>query len=160
MAHWLLKSEPETFGIDHLALKETEHWDGVRNYMARNNLRAMKLGEQAFFYHSSCQPPGIAGICEVVREAYPDHTAWDPDSKYFEPRSTPDRPLWFMPDVRFVERFGELITLEELRRTAGLEGMPLLQRGQRLSVQPVSDDHWDLIMKMRQRPPSEASGAP
>src|SRR5439155_12900525 len=105
MNHWLVKSEPESFSIDDLRAKDVEHWDGVRNYAARNNLMAMKLGEQAFFYHSSCDPPGIAGICEVVREAYPDFTQFDPESKYFDPRVKEDNPRWFMPDMKFVKKF-------------------------------------------------------
>jgi predicted RNA-binding protein with PUA-like domain len=121
------------------------HWDGVRSYQARNNLQAMKVGEQAFFYHSSADPPGVVGICEVVREAYPDHTAWDPQSKYFDAKSTQDDPRWFMPDVRFVERFPRMVTLAELRETPGLEAMVLLQRGARLSVQPVRDEEWEII---------------
>ncbi len=144
MAHWLLKSEPETFGIDHLAERKVEHWDGVRNFTARNNLKAMKLGEECFFYHSSCDPPGVAGICEVVREAYPDHTQFDPNSKYFDPKSTPEKPRWYMPDVGFVRTFPRLITLAELREVPGLEDMVLLHRS-RLSVQPVTDDQWKII---------------
>src|SRR5512135_2913880 len=105
MAHWLLKTEPTTFSIDHLAEKKVEHWDGVRNFQARNNLRAMKVGEHAFFYHSSTGEPGIAGICEVVREAYPDGSQFDPNSKYFDPKSSPEKPRWWMPDVGFVRKF-------------------------------------------------------
>jgi predicted RNA-binding protein with PUA-like domain len=146
VAYWLLKSEPETFSIDDLAREKVAHWDGVRNFQARNNLRAMRVGDRAFFYHSNANPSGIVGICEVVREAYPDHTAWDPSSKYYDPRSTPERPIWYMPDVRFVEKFPRMITLAELRRTPGLEGMALLRRGQRLSVQPVTEEEWRIIL--------------
>jgi predicted RNA-binding protein with PUA-like domain len=145
VAYWLLKSEPEAFGIDDLERLGVSHWDGVRNYQARNNLRAMKPGERAFFYHSSVDPAGIVGIMEVATEAYPDHTAWDPASKYFDARSTPEKPVWFMPNLRFVERFPRMITLAELRTTPGLEGMSLLQRGQRLSVQPVSEEEWHIV---------------
>ena len=145
MAYWLLKTEPDAFSIDDLERLGVAPWDGVRAIMARNNLRAMKVGERAFFYHSSTEPKGIVGVCEVVREAYPDHTAWDPESKYFDARSTPEMPRWFMPDVRFVARFPRMITLGELRVTPGLEGMPLLRKGFRLSVQPVSDDEWRII---------------
>jgi predicted RNA-binding protein with PUA-like domain len=148
VAYWLLKSEPEAFGIDDLERLGVSHWDGVRSYQARNNLRAMKPGERAFFYHSSADPAGIVGIMEVATEAYPDHTAWDPASKYFDARSTPDKPVWFMPDVRFVERFPRMITLAELRATPGLEGMALLQRGQRLSVQPVSEEEWNIVERI------------
>jgi predicted RNA-binding protein with PUA-like domain len=145
VAYWLLKTEPDAFSIDDLERLGVAPWDGVRSAMARTNLRAMTVGERAFFYHSSTEPKGIVGVCEVVREAYPDHTSWDPESKYFDPRSTPDKPRWFMPDVRFVAKFPRMITLEELRSTPGLEGMTLLRRGLRLSVQPVSDDEWRII---------------
>lgn len=148
VAYWLLKSEPDAFGIDDLERQGVAPWDGVRNYQARNNLRAMRLGERAFFYHSSVDPAGIVGIMEVATEAYPDHTAWDPASKYFDARSTPEKPVWFMPDVRFVERFPRMITLAELRATPGLERMALLQRGQRLSVQPVTEDEWNVICRL------------
>ena len=144
MAHWLMKTEPDTFSIDDLEVKRVEHWDGVRNWTARNNLRAMKLGERAFFYHSSCEPPGIAGICEIVREAYPDHSQFDPSSKYFDPKATEEKPRWYMPDVGFVEKFPRLIPLAELRQTPGLEEMVLL-RASRLSVQPVTDKEWEII---------------
>ncbi|MGZ4105194.1 MAG: EVE domain-containing protein [Actinomycetota bacterium] len=147
MAHWLLKTEPTTFSIDHLAEKEVEHWDGVRNFQARNNLRAMKVGEQAFFYHSSTETPGIAGVCEVVREAYPDHSQFDPNSKYFDPRSTPEKPRWWMPDVGFVRKFERLVPLAELRTVPGLENMVLLNRS-RLSVQPVTDGEWEIILQL------------
>jgi predicted RNA-binding protein with PUA-like domain len=146
VAYWLLKTEPEAFSIDDLERLGVAPWDGVRSYMARNNLQAMKLGERAFFYHSSCEPPGIVGICEVAREAYPDHTAFDPASKYYDPKSSPENPRWFMPDVRFVARFPRMITLAELRTMPGLEAMTLLQRGMRLSVQPVREHEWNLIL--------------
>jgi predicted RNA-binding protein with PUA-like domain len=152
VAYWLLKTEPEAFSIDDLAGKETAPWDGVRSYQARNNLRSMKLGERAFFYHSSTEPPGIVGICEVAREAYPDHTQWDLASKYFDPRSTQENPRWFMPDVRFVEKFPRMITLAELRTTPGLEAMALVQRGQRLSVQPVTEEEWLIVTMLAEVP--------
>jgi predicted RNA-binding protein with PUA-like domain len=145
VAHWLLKTEPETFSIDDLERIGVSPWDGVRAYMARNNLQAMRLGERAFFYHSSSDPKGVVGICEVVREAYPDHTAFDPASKYYDPRSNPSSPRWFMPDLRFVLKFDRIVTLAELRGTPGLETMTLLRRGMRLSVQPVTDDEWNII---------------
>src|SRR5207248_3943335 len=128
MAYWLLKTEPSTFSIDDLAQKEFEHWDGVRNFQARNNLRAMRLGEEAFFYHSSTEEKGVAGLCNVVREAYPDDSQFDPNSKYFDPRSTPEEPRWWMPDVGFVRKFPRVITLSELRTVPGLEQMVLLNR--------------------------------
>ena len=148
MAHWLLKSEPEAYSIDDLERQGVGSWDGVRSFQARNNLQAMRVGDQCFFYHSSTDPKGVVGICEVVREAYPDPSAWDPASKYHDPRSTPENPLWFMPDVRFVEKFPRIVTLAELRNTPGLEGMALLKRMQRLSVQPVTDEEWDIIVRL------------
>lgn len=144
MAHWLLKSEPESFSIDDLRAKRVEHWDGVRNYVARNNLRAMALGDLAFFYHSNANPPGVAGVCKVVREAYPDHSQFDPNSKYFDPKATPDKPRWFMPDVRFVKKFPRLVPLPEIRATPGLQDMALV-RAARLSVQPVTETEWEII---------------
>lgn len=146
MAYWLLKSEPSTYSIDDLERDGVTAWDGVRNYRARNNLRAMRAGDRAFFYHSSADPPGIAGICEVVREAYPDHTAWDTESPAYDPRSTPEDPRWWMPDVRFVTRLARFLSLPELREVPGLEGMALLKRGQRLSVQPVTEEEWDVVL--------------
>lgn len=151
MAYWLLKTEPTTFGIDDLAKKEVEHWDGVRNFQARNNLRAMRFGEEAFFYHSSTGEPGIAGICKVVREAYPDESQFDPNSKYFDPRALPEKPRWWMPDVGFVEKFPRVITLAELRTIPGLEEMVLLNRS-RLSVQPVREDEWKIILQLAEQP--------
>lgn len=148
MAYWLLKTEPLSFSIDDLKSRKTEPWDGVRNYQARNMLQSMKPGERAFFYHSSCQPPGIAGICKVVKEAYPDPSQFDPASKYFDPRSKPEKPLWFMPDVGFVRKFKRLITLTELRDVPELVDMVLLRKGSRLSVQPVTDQQWDVICEI------------
>jgi len=116
----------------------------VRNFQARNNMVAMRLGDLGFFYHSSTKPPGIVGICKVVREAYPDFTQFDPASEYFDPSSRPERPKWKMVDVAFVRAFPRIITLDELRAMPQLEGMTLLRRG-RLSVQPVEPQYWDAI---------------
>ncbi len=150
MHYWLMKSEPDVFGIDDLAARpdQTEHWDGVRNYQARNFMREMKTGDRVFFYHSNAQPPGIVGIAEVAREAYPDFTAWDPESKYFDPKSTADNPRWFMVDVRFVRKFEHIVTLDELRANPKLTDMPLVRRGNRLSVMPVTAGQWECILKM------------
>lgn len=150
VGHWLLKSEPSAFSIDALRKERTSSWDGVRNYQARNYLRQMKVGERAFFYHSNADPSGIVGVCAVVREAYPDHTAWDPKGKYYDPKSTPERPIWWMPDVGFLEKFPRMIALAELRETPGLEGMVLLRRGSRLSVQPVTEEEWRIIESIAQ----------
>jgi len=148
--YWLMKSEPDVFSLDDLKSrpKRTEHWDGVRNFQARNFLRAMKRGDLAFFYHSSCPEPGIAGIVEIVREAYPDFTAWDPKSEYHDPRSTAERPLWYMVDVRYKRRLERLIPLAELRANRKLKNLPLLARGSRLSVMPVSAAEWRAILEM------------
>jgi len=149
MNYWLMKSEPDAFSIDDLKSMpgRTEHWDGVRNYQARNMMRDdMKKGDKVFFYHSNCEVPGIVGIAEVVREAYPDHTAFDPESKYFDPKSDPENPRWFMVDVKFKRKLKRTISLQELKDLPQLEGMPLVRRGNRLSVLPVAAEHWDIIL--------------
>ena len=148
MADWLMKTEPDVFSIDILQRKGVEHWDGVRNFQARNHMRAMKLGDRVLFYHSSCDPPGVAGLARVCREAYPDFTSWDPSSKYYDPRSTAENDRWSMVDVEFVEKFGRLVPLDELRRAKGLEDMILLRRGMRLSVQPVTRAQFERIWKL------------
>lgn len=148
--HWLLKTEPTSFSFDDLwnAPSRTTFWDGIRNYQSRNTMRDdIKPGDLAFIYHSSCDPTGIVGIAEVVRGGYPDHTAFDPDDPHFDPKSKPELPAWYMVDVRAAERYVEIITLDELRRVTGLETMVLLQRGSRLSVQPVTGEEWDIITR-------------
>ena len=157
--HWLLKSEPSSFSFDDLlaAPGRTTCWDGVRNYQARNFMRDdMRVGDRAFFYHSGGADPAIAGVAEVVRAAYPDHTALDPADPHHDPRSDPAAPTWVMVDVRAVERFDAPITLAELREAPGLDGLELLRRGSRLSVQPVSAAHWRAIRALR--PASPTSG--
>jgi predicted RNA-binding protein with PUA-like domain len=151
MQYWLFKSEPETFSIEHLAKKpkQTEHWDGVRNYQARNMLRdKIKKNDKAFFYHSNCTPPGIAGIVEIVKPGYPDFSAFDPESKYFDPKSTPENPRWFMVDVKLIKRFKRLITLEELKQHPLLEKMVVTRRGNRLSITPVTATEWNIILRV------------
>jgi predicted RNA-binding protein with PUA-like domain len=153
MNHWLLKSEPDTFGIDHLAAlpKRTAAWDGVRNYQARNMLRdSMKKGDTAFFYHSSCEIPGIAGIVRVVKEGYPDATAFDPKHHHYDPESSRSEPRWFVVDVQLVRKFRRLITLDELRKHAGdaLSDFVILRRGNRLSVTPVTKAEWDFVLTL------------
>lgn len=149
-----MKSEPETFSVDDLASapKQTEHWDGVRNYQARNFMRAMRRGDQAFFYHSNCAEPGIVGIVRVVREAYPDFTALDPNSSYFDPKSSASNLRWDMVDVRLVRRLKRLISLRELKDHRALRAMPLVQRGNRLSIMPVTPAQWETILKMEKPP--------
>lgn len=148
MNYWLFKSEPDAFSIDDLqAMKgKRDHWDGIRNYQARNLMRdEMRKKDKGFFYHSSCKVPGIVGTVEVVKEAYPDHTALDPESPYYDPKSTADNPRWMMVDVKHLQKFDRVISLRELREVKGLEDMVLLQKGSRLSIQPVTEAQWQLI---------------
>ena len=149
--YWLVKSEPHCFSIDDLAAakNQTTFWDGVRNYQARNTLRdEMQQGDLVIFYHSNAKPPAVAGVAQVVREGYPDHTAFDPRSDHFDPKSKPDNPTWFMIDLQFAEKFPREIPLDELRQHSSLAGMVLLQRGSRLSVQPVSPNEFKSILKL------------
>lgn len=151
MNYWLMKSEPEAFGIHHLkALPgQTAHWDGVRNYQARNMIRdRMRQGDQAFFYHSNCATPGIVGIVEIVREAYPDFTAFDPEAGHFDPRSDPENPIWSMVDVRYLRELKRTICLSELKNYPALRPLPLVQRGNRLSIMPVSAEQWQFILAL------------
>ncbi len=149
MKYWLMKSEPDVFGIDHLKAVGTEPWDGVRNYQARNMMRdEMKKGDQVFFYHSNCKEPGIVGIMEVVREGYPDHTAFDPKEKYYDPKSDPENPRWYMVDVKYKRKLKREIPLQELKANPALADMPLVRRGNRLSIMPVTKKQWDAILKM------------
>ncbi|QSB03505.1 EVE domain-containing protein [Methylomonas sp. EFPC1] len=151
MNYWLMKSEPDTFGIDDLFNRpgQTEHWDGVRNYQARNMMRDdMKNGDQVFFYHSNCDEPGIVGIMQVVREAYPDFTAFDPDDKHFDPKSNPDKPTWYMVDVKFVRKLSRNISLRELKLKTELADLALLRRGNRLSIMPVNAEQWTFILSL------------
>ncbi|MFC3908776.1 EVE domain-containing protein [Legionella dresdenensis] len=146
--YWLMKSEPSCFSIDDLknSPNQTSPWDGVRNYQARNFMRNdMKPGDQVFFYHSNCNPPGIAGLAEVASTAYPDYTAFDPESEHPDPKSTPENPRWFMVDVRFKKKFHQIIPLDQLKQYPELEKMPLLRKGNRLSVLPVSEEEWQFI---------------
>ncbi len=152
MNYWLMKSEPSVFGIDDLAgrPKRTEPWDGVRNYQARNMMRdQMRKGDLALFYHSNCEPPGIVGIMQVVREGYPDPTQFDPRSKYHDPKSDPDDPRWYLVDVRLKKRFRRMLTLAELREHAAeLGDFALLRKGNRLSVMPVPEATWQRILEL------------
>lgn len=151
MAYWLVKSEPDEFSIDDLYRrpKRTEHWDGVRNYQARNFMRdGMKKGDEVFFYHSNCETPGIVGIAKVAREAYPDHTAFDPDDPHYDPKSDPDEPRWLMVDVKYVRKLKRTISLAELKDNPRLADMALVRKGNRLSVMPVADAEWQAILDM------------
>ncbi len=153
MNHWLFKSEPQSFSIDALAKapEQTTAWDGVRNYQARNMLRdSMKKGDLAFFYHSSTDVPGIAGIVSIAKEGYPDATAFDPKHDHYDPDSKRDDPRWFMVDVKLVRKFTRIIALEELREHAAkkLKDFVLLRRGNRLSVMPVTATDWDFVLTL------------
>jgi len=154
MNHWLIKSEPDVFSIHDLAKAKgkTTPWEGVRNYQARNFLRAMKRGDRALYYHSNAAPSAVAGTVEIVREAYPDPTAWDPRSDYHDPKASPANPVWSMVDVRLVEIFAREISLDELRGVQALAGMELLRRGSRLSVQPVTRAQFDTIVRLAAAP--------
>ena len=149
MKYWLLKSEPDVFSLENLknCPNQTEHWDGIRNYQARNLMRdEMQVGDRAFFYHSRQVEPAIVGTAKVVHEAYPDHTSWDPTSKYFDEKSSPENPRWLMVDVQFESEFSQPVTLKELRSIPELNEMFLLRKGMRLSVQPVTEVEFQLIL--------------
>lgn len=152
MNYWLIKSEPDDFSIDDLknAQGKTTHWDGVRNYQARNFMRdGMSKGDQVFYYHSNCKEPGIVGLAEIVSGAYPDHTAFDPGEKHFDPKSDPQNPRWLMVDVRYKRKTKRLIPLSEIKQYPDqLDGFALIRRGNRLSVMPVPKEHWDFILSL------------
>ncbi|BCO19401.1 DUF55 domain-containing protein [Alteromonas sp. KC3] len=148
MAYWLFKTEPDAFSIDDLANREnqTEPWDGVRNYQARNFLRDdVALGDRVFIYHSSCKHVGIAGVAEVVKAGYPDATQFDPESNYYDPKSQPESPRWFRVDVKFVEKFHEVLPLAEIKAMPAIVELPLVKKGGRLSIMPVSENEWQQL---------------
>lgn len=153
MAYWLMKSEPDVFGIDELknAPGGADHWDGVRNYQARNYMRDMKKGDDVLFYHSNCKEPGVAGLATVAREAYPDHTAFDPEDPHYDPKSDPDKPRWFMVDIKYRRKLKRVISLTELKQYRTLKDMPLVRRGNRLSIMPVTKKQWDFIMGLEDK---------
>lgn len=155
MRYWLFKSEPDSYGFDQLRKDKTTPWSGVRNFQARNNMMAMKLGDLGFFYHSSCAVPGAVGVVKVVKEAHPDDTAFVKGGDYYDPRSTPAKPLWMMVDVAYVEPLGHPVTLAQMRADPRLAYMPLLKRGQRLSVQPVTPDEWAIVLELSKRNPAQ-----
>ncbi len=149
--YWLMKSEPGTYSIADLQRDSTTSWEGVRNYQARNFMRnEMRLGDGVLFYHSRVKPMGIYGIAEVVRQAYPDPTAFDPSEKYYDPKSDPANPAWMMVDIGYIATFDAPVTLEILKQTPGLEKMMVIQRGSRLSVQPVTHKEWDIVRGLAQ----------
>ena len=148
--YWLMKSELDVYNFDDLVADGSTHWDGVRNYQARNFMRdKMKLGDYVFYYHSNTKPPHIAGIAKVCKESYPDHSQFDVNSKYFDEKATAENPRWFMVDIEPVVKFSELIGLPEVKSHPELEDMPLVQKGQRLSIQPVSEHEFGFIMALR-----------
>ncbi len=150
---WLVKSEPTAFSIDDLgrAAGQTTCWDGVRNYQARNYLRAMRIGDQVLFYHSNADPPAVMGVAEVVREAYPDPTAFESAHRHYDPKSNPANPTWMMVDLKLARRYLQPLSLDLLRRRPGLKHMELLRKGSRLSVQPVRAREWDIIRSLAQQ---------
>ena len=151
--YWLVKSEPEVFSFDDLVAspKSTTHWDGVRNYAARNHLRAMRKGDLVFFYHSSAKPAAIVGVAEVVREAYPDASAFDASDSHHDPKSKENEPTWFAVDLRAVEALPRPVSLDEAKKTKGLENMALIRLG-RLSVQPVTKAEYDIVRRLAGKP--------
>ena len=148
--YWLMKSEPSVFSIQDLAKSplKTTSWDGVRNYQARNFMREMAVGDQVLFYHSNADPPAVSGIAEVVRTAYPDETQFDRRSHHFDPASSRANPRWEMVDIRHLRTFSTAVTLERLREEPKLEGMVLLRKGSRLSVQPVTASEWAIVLRL------------
>jgi predicted RNA-binding protein with PUA-like domain len=150
MAYWLMKSEPNAFSIDDLARVKIEPWDGVRNYQARNMMRdQMQVGDLAFFYHSNCKVPAIVGIMKIVKAGYVDDTAFNPDEKYYDPKSTVDNPRWYRVDVEFVEKFAHEISLHSLKQQPALIDLALVKKGNRLSIMPVSEQEWQSILKLK-----------
>ena len=148
MAYWLMKSEPDELSIDALARLGQARWDGVRNYQARNFLRAMSIGDEFFFYHSSCPQPGIAGIARIIAAAYPAPTALDPQSPYFDAKASADKNPWSAVDVAHVKTFGQVLGLGLLKQQAALAELPLVQKGSRLSVMPVTPQQWAAILAL------------
>lgn len=149
--YWLMKSEPDEFGIDDLASREnqTTYWEGVRNYQARNFMRdEMKVGDKVFFYHSNAKPLAIVGIMEVASEAYPDPSQFDPNSKYFDEKATEEKPRWFLVDVKLVEKFDKPVLRDDVKKEETLSDMMLIAKGSRLSIQPVTEYQWEKVLEM------------
>ncbi|GAB4181673.1 MAG: EVE domain-containing protein [Calditrichia bacterium] len=151
MSYWLLKTEPSVYGWKDLMNRpgRTDMWEGVRNYQARNYMRDMEIGDRAFFYHSVVKPQVITGVVEIVREAYPDPTQFDPSSGYIDPKATPENPRWFVVEVKALYEFDPPISREELKKIPELKDMVLLQKGSRLSIQPVTEEEWHIIHSLR-----------
>lgn len=152
MKYWLMKSEPDVFSIFDLQKRITEHWDGVRNYQARNFLRdEMKVGDKVLFYHSNAETIGVAGIAEICHEGYPDFTAFDEKNVHFDPSSKKENPRWYMVDVKFVECFDKVVTLDTMKTTPGLENMVVIRKGSRLSIQPVTQSEFEIVCQLGRR---------
>lgn len=150
--YWLVKSEPNAYSIDDLVKDKKTHWDGVRNYQARNFMRDdMKKGDLVLFYHSNAEPTAVVGVCEIVKEGYPDFTAFDPEAKHFDPKSKEDNPTWMMVDIKLIKKFKRPVTLKEIKEHPKLQNMRLVQRGNRLSVMPIEKKEFDLILKLSER---------
>ena len=149
VAYWLVKSEPHVYPWEQLVEDDKTHWDGVRNYQARNTMRDdMKVGDLVLFYHSNTKPPHVAGVAKVCREGYPDHTAQDPKSNYFDPKATPENPRWIMVDIEPIGAMESIVTLPDMKANSVLEGMPLLAKGSRLSVQSVPSEYFTEVCRM------------
>lgn len=154
MAYWLFKTEPEAFSVDDLEAMpdQTEHWDGIRNYQARNFLRdQINLGDQVFIYHSSCKNVGIVGLAEVVRAGYVDHTQFDPEAKYYDPKATPDNPRWYMVDIQLKYKFAKLLSLAEIKKMPDIVDVGLVKKGHRLSIMPVNEAEFNLLKQRAER---------
>lgn len=154
MAYWLFKTEPEAFSVDDLEAMpdQTEHWDGIRNYQARNFLRdQINLGDQVFIYHSSCKNVGIVGLAEVVRAGYVDHTQFDPEAKYYDPKATPDNPRWYMVDIQLKHKFAKLLSLAEIKKMPDIVDVGLVKKGHRLSIMPVNEAEFNLLKQRAER---------
>ena len=155
--HWLMKSEADVYSLADLERDGTTMWDGVRNYQARNFMRdEMRPGDRVLYYHSNAKPPGVAGLAEVAGTPYPDPTQFDPDSKYFDPKSTPAQPRWMLVDIAFIAHFPRLLSLDELKADDGLDGMLVIRRGQRLSIQPVEARHFERVLELAGHPTTGA----
>ncbi len=147
--YWLMKSEPNAYSIDDLERDGKTYWDGVRNYQARNFMRdEMKIGDRVIFYHSNTEPPAAVGIAEVVKESYPDFSTFDPKDKHFDPKSKEEKPTWYMVDIKFVKKFKKIVPLQEMKQNPKLQDMKLVQRGNRLSVMPITKEEFDEILRM------------
>lgn len=152
MKYWLVKSEPEVYSIDHMQKDKVTLWEGVRNYQARNFMQKdMKAGDLVLFYHSNAEPPGVAGVAEVCGPAEPDPTAWNKKSDYFDPKSTAQKPIWFGAKLKFKQKFPQLVSLPEIRKEKSLSKMVLVQKGSRLSVQPVTADEFQKILDLSEK---------